>query len=186
MLARWAATGAWMLLSAASRCIALLDLVAMLGCSANAGVALEERKLPMTFSWVACQPNCRGWISAVGIVTAETPSDFDDFGRDRQLKGETVVLDSSGGSVNDAIALGRRFRAFEMFTTVGVSVLARAHVASAPTCRRRPTANPCAFFCCCRASRVTCLNRRMSACTRSGWATALTMHGPRATAQMIS
>jgi hypothetical protein len=123
MLAHSATTRAWMLLSAATRCIALLGLVAMLGCSAYAGVALEERRLPMKFSWIACQPNCRGWISAVGIVTAETPSDFDDFARDHQLKGETVVLDSSGGSVNDAIALGRRFRALEMFTTVGVSVL---------------------------------------------------------------
>jgi hypothetical protein len=123
MLPHWATTRAWMLFSAASRCIALLGPVAMLGCSAYAGVALEERRLPMKFSWIACQPNCRGWISAVGIVTAETPSDFDDFARDHQLKGETVVLDSSGGSVNDAIALGRRFRALEMFTTVGVSVL---------------------------------------------------------------
>jgi len=99
-----------MLLSAPTLCIALLGLVAMLGCSAYAGVALEERNLPMKFSWVACQPNCRGWISAVGIVTAETPRDFDDFARDRQLTGETVVPDSSGGSVNDSIALGRRFR----------------------------------------------------------------------------
>ena len=126
MIAHWVTTRAWMLLSATTRCIALLGLVAMLDSSAHAGDALEERKLPMKFSWVACQPNCRAWISAVGIVTAETPSDFDDFARDRQLKGETVVLDSSGGSVNDAIALGRRFRAFEMFTTVGVSVLARS------------------------------------------------------------
>ena len=110
MLARWATTRAWMLLIAAALCIALLGLVAMLGGSAHAGVALEERKLPMKFSWVACQPNCRGWVSAVGIVTADTPRDFDDFARDRQLKGETVVLDSSGGSVNDSIALGRRFR----------------------------------------------------------------------------
>src|SRR5215510_14297465 len=91
--------------------------------SAFAGVALGGRKLPMKFSWVACQPNCRGWISAVGIVTAETPSDFDDFARGHQLKGETVVLDSSGGSVNDSIALGRRFRELGMLTTVGVSVL---------------------------------------------------------------
>ena len=123
MRAHWATTRAWMLLSAATRCIALFGLVAMLGGSAYAGAALEERQLPMKFSWVACQPNCRGWISAVGIVTAETPSDFDDFARDHQLKGETVVLDSSGGSVNDAIALGRRFRALEMVTTVGASVL---------------------------------------------------------------
>jgi hypothetical protein len=33
-----------------------------------------------------------------------------------------VVLDSSGGSVNDSIALGRRFRDLGMLTTVGVSV----------------------------------------------------------------
>ena len=52
MLAHWATTRAWMLLGAATRCIALLGLVAMLGCSAYAGVALEERRLPMKFSWV--------------------------------------------------------------------------------------------------------------------------------------
>src|SRR5215470_6671485 len=117
--ARWAEIRGWMLLIGAALCIAL---VAMLSGSARAGVTLEERKLPMKFSWVACQPNCRGWVSAVGIVTAETPRDFNDFARDRQLNGETVVLDSSGGSVNDTIALGRRFRELGMLTSVGVSV----------------------------------------------------------------
>ncbi|WP_249141076.1 MULTISPECIES: hypothetical protein [Bradyrhizobium] len=140
MLARRATTRAWTLLSVATCCIALLGLVAMPGRSAYAGAALEERQLPMKFSWVACQPNCRGWISAVGIVTAETPSDFDAFARDYRLNGETVVLDSGGGSVNDAIALGRRFRALEMFTTVGASVLTpsehgeRAHVSPEAYC----------------------------------------------------
>src|SRR5947207_12209873 len=130
----------WALIGAAGLCIAVPGAIAVLGGSAHAGVTLEERRLPMKFSWVACQPNCRGWISAVGIVTAETRSDFDDFARDHQLKGETVVLDSSGGSVNDAIALGRRFRALEMFTTVGVSVLTpsgrgeRAHVSPEAYC----------------------------------------------------
>jgi hypothetical protein len=123
MRARWATTRAWMLLGAAAGYIALVGLVAMPGGSAHAGIALEERKLPMKFSWVACQPNCRGWVSAVGVVTAETPRDFDDFARDHPLKGETVVLDSSGGSVNDSIALGRRFRELGMLTTVGVTVL---------------------------------------------------------------
>ena len=143
MLANWAATRAWMLLSAASRCMALLGLVAMLSCSAVRCVVLEKRDLPMKFSWIACQPNCRSWISAVGIVTAETPSDFDAFAHDHQLKGETVVLDSSGGSVNDAIALGRRFRELKMVTTVGVSVLTpsargeRAHVSPEAYCESR-------------------------------------------------
>ena len=64
----------------------------------------------MQFNWVACQADCKGWVSAVGIVTSDSPKDFDEFARDRQLAGATVVLDSSGGSVNDSIALGRRFR----------------------------------------------------------------------------
>jgi hypothetical protein len=140
MRARWTTTRAWTLLGAATGYIALGGLVAMLGGSAHAGAAFEERKLPMKFSWVACQPNCRGWVSAVGIVTAATPRDFDDFARDRQLEGETVVLDSSGGSVNDSIALGRRFRELGMLTTVGVSVLThsargeRAHVSPEAYC----------------------------------------------------
>jgi len=98
-------------------------VAAPLGNSARAGGALEERKLPMKFSWVACQPNCRGWVSAVGIVTADSPRDFDEFARGRDLGGATIVLDSSGGSVNDAIALGRHFRQLGVLTTVGTSVL---------------------------------------------------------------
>ena len=76
----------------------------------------------MRFTWVACEPNCRGWVTAVGIVTADSPKDFDDFARGRQLGGATIVLDSSGGSVNDSIALGRRWRNLGALTTVGISV----------------------------------------------------------------
>ncbi len=92
---------------------------------AHAGGTLEERKLPMQFNWVACQPHCGGWISAVGIVTAESPKDFDDFAQGRDLRGTTIVLDSSGGSVNDSITLGRRFRNLGMMTTVGTSIRTR-------------------------------------------------------------
>src|ERR1700686_1979283 len=116
----------WTLLGAAAFCIALPGVIATLGGSAHAGVTLEQRKLPMRFSWVACQPNCRGWVSAVGIVTADSPKDFDDFARGRQLGGATIVLDSSGGSVNDSIALGRRWRRLGALTTVGTSVVSRS------------------------------------------------------------
>jgi hypothetical protein len=114
--------GGSVLLCAAALCIALTGPVATSGSSAIAGSTLEERKLPMRFSWIACQPNCRGWVGAVGIVTADTPKEFDEFARARQLGGATVVLDSSGGSVNDAIALGRRWRNLGMLTTVGTSI----------------------------------------------------------------
>ncbi|HEX3116731.1 MAG TPA: hypothetical protein VHQ48_14735 [Bradyrhizobium sp.] len=109
------------LLGAAALCLALPGVTTP-GGSAHAGVTLEERKMPMRFSWVACQPNCRGWVSAVGIVTADSPAEFDQFARGRQLGGATIVLDSSGGSVNDSIALGRRWRNLGIQTTVGISV----------------------------------------------------------------
>jgi hypothetical protein len=111
------------LLGAAAFCITLPGSVTTLGHSARAGTSLEERKTPMRFSWVACEPNCRGWVSAVGIITADSPRDFDEFARGRQLGGATIVLDSSGGSVNDAIALGRRFRSLGALTTVGTTVI---------------------------------------------------------------
>jgi hypothetical protein len=115
----------WALFGAAALCIALPGVIAALGGSAQAGVTLEERKLPMKFSWVTCQPDCRGWISAVGVVTADSPREFDDFARGRQLGGTTIVLDSSGGSVNDSIALGRRWRNLGASTTVGISAQTR-------------------------------------------------------------
>src|SRR5438045_4995492 len=76
----------------------------------------------MHFDWVAFQPDCKGWVSAVGIVTADSPREFDEFARGRQLGGATIVLDSVGGSVNESIALGRRWRNLGALTTVGVSV----------------------------------------------------------------
>ena len=104
----------WALIGATALCLALPGAVTTSGNSAKAGGTLEERKLPMRFNWVECKPDCRGWVSAVGIVTADSPRDFDEFARGRDLSGATIVLDSSGGSVNDSITLGRRFRGLGM------------------------------------------------------------------------
>jgi hypothetical protein len=116
----------WLLLCAAALSIASPGVIAALSAPAYAGSELEERKLPMRFTWTACQPHCRGWVDAVGIVTADTPKDFDDFAGGRDLGGATVVLDSSGGSVNDAIALGRRWRTIGLRTTVGTTTAMHA------------------------------------------------------------
>ena len=118
-------SGGWALICAAVLYITLPAITAGNGGRAHAGTTLEERKLPMKFSWVACQPDCRGWVTAVGVVTADSPREFDEFARGRQLGGATVVLDSSGGSVNDSIALGRRWRGLGMLTTVGTSTRIR-------------------------------------------------------------
>jgi hypothetical protein len=94
--------------------------------SAHAASYLEERKMPMRFTWVACEPDCqsnsKGWIGAVGVVTGDTVKDFDEFARTRDLTGATIVLDSSGGSVNDAITMGRRWRKLGLLTTVGTTI----------------------------------------------------------------
>lgn len=80
----------------------------------------------MNFTWHAAQPSCAqdcaGWIGAVGVITSETPAKFEAFANSHSLKDATVVLDSSGGSVLDAITLGRRWRNLGMRTTVGIVI----------------------------------------------------------------
>src|SRR3954452_5928925 len=125
MPASWATSRYWMLIIGAALCIALVGSMVLLGGSARADVAFAARKVPMKFSWFPCEPNCQGWASAVGIVTADSPKDFDEFARGRQLGGATIVLNSSGGSVNASIALGRRWRKLGALTTVGISVETR-------------------------------------------------------------
>jgi hypothetical protein len=118
-------------LCAAAFCLSVPG-VAALGTSAHAADTLEERKLPMAFTWYdarssACESDCGNWIGAVGVITADTPANFDAFVKDRNLGGVTMVLDSSGGSVLDAIALGRRWRDLGLKTAVGM-VIERAPV----------------------------------------------------------
>jgi hypothetical protein len=122
----WFLKGALALLTVTAATATIFDF------QAQAGSSLEERKMPMKFNWVACQPNCRGWITAVGIVTADSPGEFEAFARGRDLEGVTVVLDSSGGSVNDSITLGRRFRQLSMRTTVGLSIQAHSALGERP------------------------------------------------------
>jgi hypothetical protein len=107
--------------SAFAIALASAALVSLLPASA----AVTDRTLPMRFDLRlqgpadACGAQCRLWISASGAITAETPRDFELFVQGRDLAGATVVLDSDGGSVLGAIALGRDIRRFGLDTTVG-------------------------------------------------------------------
>jgi hypothetical protein len=67
----------------------------------------------------ACVGTCRILIQAAGMISAETPRDFETFARGQDLRGATFVLDSKGGSVHGAMALGRTIRALGLTTTVG-------------------------------------------------------------------
>ena len=86
-----------------------------------------DRALPMRFDLrhpdpKACGSQCRPWISASGAIVADTPQEFTNFVRGRDLRGLTVAFDSDGGSVIGAIALGREIRKLELNTTVGRAI----------------------------------------------------------------
>lgn len=95
----------------------------------QAAMALPDaRSRAMIFEWrregpvADCGADCRTWISAIGAITADTARDFENFAKDARVRGATVVLDSEGGSVLGALALGRAFRRLAMTTSIGRSV----------------------------------------------------------------
>jgi len=129
-------------------CAAVLWFVA-LDAAVHGASSLEERKLPMKFAWNqerACAPNCKGWISATGIVTSETYSQFEDFAKGRDVRGTTIVLDSGGGSVLDAIKLGRRWRELQVSTTVGTAIEATVSTARASIMPEAYCESMCVFL----------------------------------------
>ena len=100
----------------------------LLATSAPPVAAPDARALPMQFDlWTegpaqACGNDCRVWISASGAITSDSARDFETFTRKNNLDGSTVVLDSDGGSVLGALALGRAIRKLNMTTTVGKTI----------------------------------------------------------------
>jgi hypothetical protein len=101
----------------------------------------------MRFEWhmegpaERCSKACRSWISAIGSITEHTAIDFEVFAKDNNVQGATLVLDSDGGSVLAALALGRAIRRLDMTTTVGKTTVltsnddeARAKLSSDAAC----------------------------------------------------
>lgn len=110
-------------------------------------ISTDEASSPMRFEWrregpaERCGYSCRTWISAVGIITEDTPHDFELFAKDNDVQSATLALDSEGGSVRAALALGRAIRRFDMTTTVGKTIMlpsddgeARAELSSDADC----------------------------------------------------
>jgi len=86
-----------------------------------------SRSAPMQFALRqdaagSCGTKCRTWVSATGMIRAETVRDFEAFAAKNNIRGGTIVFNSEGGSVHGAIALGRAIRKLDMTTTVGRTV----------------------------------------------------------------
>ncbi|MBV8791281.1 MAG: hypothetical protein JO205_08465 [Pseudolabrys sp.] len=128
--------------------IRLLGVAAALSasalCAAPTFAASIDRTLPMRFELRqqgpadACADHCSSWIAASGAITSETPREFLKFAEGRDLGNATLVLDSDGGSVLGAIALGREVRRLNLSTAVGrivdVSTDARATLSPRADC----------------------------------------------------
>jgi hypothetical protein len=95
-----------------------------------------------------CGEKCRTWVSASGAITGDTPRDFEAFAKGRKLDGLTIALDSDGGSVLGALALGRSIRRIGMITTVGRTVDLSANDGGKKRAKLQPRAfceSMCAF-----------------------------------------
>ncbi len=117
-------------------CVLALSTIAAMGPTPVAGpttsvaapASADLRGLPMHFEIrregpaEVCGQSCRTWVSATGAITAETPRDFEAFAKANDIRGATLALDSDGGSVLGALALGRAVRSQGMTTTVGKTV----------------------------------------------------------------
>jgi hypothetical protein len=113
----------------------------------------SNRSLPMQFllrqdAAEDCAERCRLFVSAAGAITADTPNEFRKFAKGHDLTGATVVLDSDGGSVLGAIALGRNIRALKLNTTVGQltdTTAAKSGLMQAKFSARADCESMCAF-----------------------------------------
>lgn len=56
------------------------------------------------------------------MITENSARDFETFAKTNEVRGATIVLDSEGGSVRAALALGRLIRTFDMTTTIGKTI----------------------------------------------------------------
>jgi hypothetical protein len=104
-----------------------LALVASVAPTLGGALTVDEGGAgPMRFEWrhegPDCGTQCRTWISATGYITADTVREFEAFAQGPNVRGAVMVLDSDGGSVLGAIALGRVIRKLDIVTTVGKTV----------------------------------------------------------------
>jgi hypothetical protein len=90
---------------------------------ADEGTGKKAEAPAMRFEWHSDQSanctECVNWIYAVGPITERTAKDFERFIAANNVRGATIVLNSPGGSVSGAIALGTQMRALDLNTTVG-------------------------------------------------------------------
>ena len=94
----------------------------------KAAAAADRRAQLMQFELLregpaeTCGSSCGAWVSATGVITADTPHAFERFAKQHDIRGAVIALDSSGGSVHGGLLLGRAIRRLAMITTIGKTI----------------------------------------------------------------
>ena len=86
------------------------------------------------------------FLFAGGLITPDTSQEFERFAKTHDVRGATMVLDSNGGSVLGALALGRVVRSLGLTTTVGKPVALPSTDRSDPRAKLSPRAT-CKSMC---------------------------------------
>ncbi len=113
-----------------------------------AGFTPAEAKMPMTVTLVrgdapSCGADCPEWLALTGVIGADTPARFSAALARLGRRDVPVLVDSPGGAVEAAMAMGRAIRARRMTVAVagtGFDDCAAADRACAA--RRRPGERP--------------------------------------------
>src|SRR5665213_1283224 len=70
-------------------------------------------------SGIECEPDCPEWIAAEGRIVPETAGRLAKFLADPSRRKLPLILNSGGGSIEAAVAMGRIIRKYKMDTGVG-------------------------------------------------------------------
>ncbi len=109
---------------------------------------------------IGCEPQCLEWISAQGAIDASTPQQFKKVLNSLGKRKLPILIDSTGGAVNEALAIGRMIRAkgldvivtktafkqCEKTDAVCTTFKARAIHLAMPQSRLSKCASSCAFI----------------------------------------
>lgn len=104
--------------------VAAIVAVSLLGGLLPAWAGKPAQEPPMAFAVVrlsqpACEPTCPQWIAAEGQIMPGTAAKFAKFLSNPAYRKLPVVLNSGGGKIFDAMAMGRLIRKYKMNTSVG-------------------------------------------------------------------
>jgi hypothetical protein len=105
-----------------------LALGALAAVDPTPAAAADRRAQIMQFELVRegpadlCGSSCGAWVSAIGVITADTPRDFEHFANQHDVRSAVIALDSGGGSVHGGLLLGRAIRRLAMITTIGKTI----------------------------------------------------------------